>query len=53
VKDGDPGADIPDRDREIDRILTDFGDAPAAVDDEPFLVDEADLLRHIVELRGE
>ena len=53
VEDGDPRADIPDRDREVDRVLANFGDAPAAFDDEPFLVGEADLLRGIVELRGE
>src|SRR5205823_5049133 len=53
VEDCDPGADIPDRDREVDRILTNLRDAAPAFDDEPLLVDEADLLRRIIELRRE
>src|SRR5262249_14198739 len=51
VQHRDAGADVPERDRDVDRLVRGLDRGAASGDLEPFAVDEADLLRRVLEPR--
>ena len=51
VHHGDAGAGVADGEAEIDGLVGRFGGTTPAGGDEPLVVDEADLLRRVVEAR--
>ncbi len=53
VEHGDPGAGVPERDREVDRLVGRLGDGAAARHLEPLQVGEPDPLRGILAPRGD
>src|SRR4029077_1413706 len=52
VENGDSGTNVSESEREVDRVFPQLGDATTALGQHPLVVDEADLLRRIVQLRG-
>src|SRR3954454_16671721 len=52
VQHRDAGAGVAEGDREVDGTVANVHGAAAALHDQPLLVEEADLLRRVVEARG-